>query len=74
MTFKDAKEISFIETISKIRVLIQELYREHRTLITSEHLDVIDKALFQKYLEGSSTDSQFTTIIIVFERMSLSCF
>lgn len=32
---------------------MKELYREHKKALSSEHIDVDDKALFQQYLEGS---------------------
>jgi hypothetical protein len=58
MTFKDAKELSFLETISKLRVLIQELYREHEKIRYSDKMSTASKAVFQQYLEGSSSDGQ----------------
>ena len=53
ITFKDTKEPSLEMTIDQLRNLVKELYREHKKALSSEHIDVDDKALFQQYLEGS---------------------
>lgn len=58
ITFKDAKQLSFVETVSTFRVLIQELYREHEKVRYSDQMSETSKAVFQQHLEGSSNDGQ----------------
>ena len=53
VTFKDTKEPSLNSTIRQLRNLMQELYREHQQLLLSDKMTINDKAMFQKYLEGS---------------------
>ncbi len=58
ITFKDAKEPSFTGTVSKLRVLIQELYREHEKTLSFDQISDSSKTVFQQYLEGSASDEQ----------------
>lgn len=57
ITFKDLKEPSFEATVNQLRNLIQEVYREHETLINSNK-SAANKAMFQQYLDGSADDEQ----------------
>ena len=58
ITFKDLKEPTLEMAIDGMRVLIQELYSEHRKILDSDKLDAEDKAMFVRHLEGSSNNSQ----------------
>lgn len=53
ITFKDTKESSIESTVSQIRNLIRELYREHEKSLNSDKINISDKVMFQQYLEGS---------------------
>ncbi|MBF0361029.1 MAG: AAA family ATPase [Oligoflexia bacterium] len=52
LTFKDIKETSFVDSIIKLKLIIQNLYREHRHLMNSKKLDVDEKDIIKKYLDG----------------------
>ncbi|MBP9726701.1 MAG: AAA family ATPase [Gammaproteobacteria bacterium] len=58
ITFKDTKEPSLEATMNQLRDLVQELYREHKKSLLSEYVDADDRALFQKYLDGSINNEQ----------------
>lgn len=58
ITFKDSKEPSFEATINQLRDLVQELYREHKKSLLSDKIDIDDKTLFQKYIDGAVNDEQ----------------
>ena len=50
ITFKDVKNITYVEAIEKIHVLVMGLYREHKKILLSEKMDDEDRRLFKKYL------------------------
>lgn len=58
ITFKDTKEPSFESTVSQVRDLVQELYREHKQFMHSEHIDDDNRALFQQYIDGTVNEEQ----------------
>ncbi len=63
ITFKDLKEPSYESTISKLRDLIQKLYREHKKSLSAEKIDNDDRKLFQQYMDGSVNDEQLQSSI-----------
>lgn len=50
ISFKDVKESSFDETLRKMKILIQDLYGEHRYLLNSTEIEEDEKSDFRRYL------------------------
>lgn len=63
ITFKDVKELSFEESINKFKVLIQELYRQHDTLLNSDKLSSSDKKNFEKYIDGDINNAELSNAL-----------
>jgi len=53
ISFKDIKEFAYEAAINRINVLVQELYAEHESLLSSDKLSASNKKKFSKYLEGA---------------------
>ena len=54
ITFKDVKDHGFEHALQKIAMLMAEVYKEHRYLLTSSKLDEEDKIFYQAILERKS--------------------
>ena len=57
ISFKDIKESTFDKTIEKLSLLIQQLFMDHRYLLSSKELDSFDKKIIENYLAGVITQS-----------------
>ncbi len=70
ISFKDVKENSFVAAISKIKVLMKKLYREHkRDLVNSNELDQFDKELFNQYLNSDINEQELEQSISVLSEL-----
>ncbi len=58
VSFKDIKERDFAGAISKMKLLIQGLYAQHRELETSDKLDEADKAIFSKFRQDDPSTQE----------------
>ncbi|MBF0298087.1 MAG: AAA family ATPase [Oligoflexia bacterium] len=52
LTFKDVKETSYAKFLNELCKLIQDLFQEHRYLMKSNQLEIDEKNIIQKLLEG----------------------
>ncbi|MBF0298492.1 MAG: AAA family ATPase [Oligoflexia bacterium] len=54
LTLKDVKETSYANVINKLKVVIQNLYGEHRYLMRSERLEADEKNIIQKMIDNEA--------------------
>ncbi|MBF0363706.1 MAG: AAA family ATPase [Oligoflexia bacterium] len=53
LTFKDVKETSYAKFLNELCKLIQDLFQEHRYLMKSDQLEIDEKNIIQKLLDGN---------------------
>lgn len=53
ITLKDVRESTYEATLSNIKGAIQDLYCEHKYLLSSENIDKDDALQYQQYLDGT---------------------
>ncbi len=63
ITFKDVKDHNFEHTLRNMQLLMAEVYREHRYLLSSDRLEVDDKKFYQTVLNGEADPSMLQIAI-----------
>ncbi|MBF0363886.1 MAG: AAA family ATPase [Oligoflexia bacterium] len=56
LTFKDVKETSYAAAINIFKRIIQDLFQEHRYLMKSDQLEIDEKNIIQKLIDGKADE------------------
>ncbi len=70
ISFKDVKNSTFKHTYKSLCIIIQDLYKEHRYLLSSSHLEEEDKVNFTTILKGELEENDLELIQFSLKRLS----
>ena len=69
ITFKDAKLLTWKDTLNHIRFLLMNEFQRHSELAASERCSASEKAYYQKVLSGRATEGELMNALLVLSQM-----
>ena len=69
LTFKDVKALSYEGTVDAIRLLMRELYQQHRELLESGMLHAEEVDAFERMLRGDASEAELSRSVKVLSEL-----